>query len=169
MSPAPWAETWHIVAAIIVTRAHCCLTATGHCCVMLGTIGFVDKIVNDNRARRLYNCDVIASRSGFGLSIGAPHSEVELQTQFKSFIAAHLGSNTNQHTNWTIGGTCIESSGSVNAPHLVRSVRQHLLKYRGGDKARGTSKNRMTATVVSVRALWFEFPWKYREFVSFVL
>ena len=34
----------------------------------------------------------------FFLPTGVPHSEVELQTEFKSFTAAHLGSNTNQHT-----------------------------------------------------------------------
>ena len=65
---------------------------------MLGTMKFVDKSVNDNSASRLNHCDVIALRSGFGVPTGAPHSEVELQTEFKSFIAAHLGSNTNQHT-----------------------------------------------------------------------
>ena len=83
---------------MIVTRAHGCLTATGHCYVMLGTIKFVDKSVNDNSARRLDHCDVIASRSGFGVPTGVPHSEVELETEFKAFTAAHLGSNTNQHT-----------------------------------------------------------------------
>ena len=65
---------------------------------MLGTIKFVDKSVNDNGARRLDHCDVIASRSGFSVPTGVPHSEVELQTEFKLFTAAHLGSNTNQHT-----------------------------------------------------------------------
>ena len=85
-------------AAVIVTRAHGCLTAAGHCYVMLGTIKVVDKSVNDNSARRLDHCDVIASRSGFSVPTGAPYSEVELQTEFKSFAAAHLGSNTNQHT-----------------------------------------------------------------------
>ena len=84
----------HLAATEIVTPAHCCLTVAGHCDVMLGTIKFVDKSINDNSARRLDHCDVIASRSGFGV----PHSELELQTEFKSFIATHLGSNTNQHT-----------------------------------------------------------------------
>ena len=65
---------------------------------MLGTIKFVDKSVNDDSARRLDHCDVIASRGGFGMPTGVPHSEVELQTEFKSFTAAQLGSNTNQHT-----------------------------------------------------------------------
>ena len=64
---------------------------------MLGTIKFVEKSVNDNSARRLDHCDVIASRSGFGVLTGVPQNEVELQTEFKSFTAAHLGSNTNQH------------------------------------------------------------------------
>ena len=92
MSPEPWAETSHRAAAVIVTHAHCCLTAAGHCYVMLGTIKFVDKSVNDNIARRLDHCYVIyvASRSGFRVPIGVPHSEVELQTEFKSFTAAHL-------------------------------------------------------------------------------
>ena len=71
-------------------------TAAGHCYVMLGTIKFVDKSVNDDSARRLDHCDVIASCSGFSVPTGAPHSEVELQTE--SFAVAHLGSNTNQHT-----------------------------------------------------------------------
>ena len=65
---------------------------------MLRTIKFVDKSVNDNSARRLDHCDVIALGSGFGVPTGVPHSEVELQTEFQSFIAVHLGSNTNQHT-----------------------------------------------------------------------
>ena len=148
MSPAPWGETSHLAAAVIVTRAHGCLTAAGHCYVMLGTIKFVDKSVNDNSARRLDHCDVIASRSGFGVPTGVPHCEVELQTEFQSFTAAHLGSNTNQHTDWTFGGTCISSSRSVYAPHLVQSVRLLLFKYRGGDSAHWICKNKMTATVV---------------------
>ena len=41
---------------------------------MLGTIKFVDKSVNVNSARRLDNCDIIASRSGFGVRIGVLHS-----------------------------------------------------------------------------------------------
>ena len=57
---------------------------------MLGAIKFVDKSVNDNSARRLDHCDVITSRSGLGVLTGVPHSEVELQTEFKSFTAAHL-------------------------------------------------------------------------------
>ena len=64
---------------------------------MLGTIKFVDKNVNDDSARRLDHCDVIASRRGFSVPTDVPHSEVELQTEFKSFTAAHLASNTNQH------------------------------------------------------------------------
>ena len=31
------------------------------------------------------------------MSTGVPHSEVELQTEFKLFAATHFGSNTNQH------------------------------------------------------------------------
>ena len=84
----------HQAAAVIVTHAHGCLTAAGHGYVMLGTIKFVDKSVNDKSARRLDHCDVIASRSGFSVPTGVLHSEVELQTEFKSFAAAHLGSNT---------------------------------------------------------------------------
>ena len=125
----------------IVTRAHFCLTAAGHCYVMLGTIKFVDNSVNDNSARRLNHCDVIASRSGFGM----PLSEDELQTEFKSLTDAHLGSNTNQHTDW---GTFIKSSRSVYAPHLVQSVRLHLFKYRGDDNDHWISKNKMAATAV---------------------
>ena len=88
----------HLAAAVIITRAHRCLTAACHCDAMLGTIKFVDKSVNDNCARRLDHCDVIASCSGFGVPTGVPHSEIGLQTEFKSIIAAHSGSNTNQHT-----------------------------------------------------------------------
>ena len=64
---------------------------------MLGTMKFVDKNVNDDSACRLDHCDVIASRSGFGVTTDVLHSEVELQSEFKSFTAAHLASNTNQH------------------------------------------------------------------------
>ena len=122
--------------------------AAGHCYVMLGTIKFVDKSVNDNIARRLDHCDVIASRSGFGVPTGVPRSEVELQTEFESFTAAHLGSNTNQHTDWTLGGTCIQSSRSIYVPHLVQSVRLLLFKYRGDDNAHWISKNKLAATAV---------------------
>ena len=118
------------------------MTAAGHCYVMLGTINFVDKSVNDNSARRLDHCDVITSRSGFGLPTGVPHSEIELQTEFKSFTAAHLGSNTNQHRDWTLGGTCIKFSRSVYAPHLVQSVRLLLFKYRGVTMLTGFPRTR---------------------------
>ena len=149
MSPAPWGDTSHLAAAVIVTRAHCCLTAAGNCYVMLGTMKFVDKSVNDKSARRLDDCDVIASRSGFGVPTGAPHIEVELRNEFKSFTAAHLGSNTNQHTDWTFGGTCIKSSRSVYAPHLVQSMRLLSFKYRGDDNAHWIYKNnKMAATAV---------------------
>ena len=47
--------------------------------------------------------------------------------------------------NWTVGGTCIESSRSVYAPHLVQSVRWHLFRYRGGDNASWISRNKMAA------------------------
>ena len=148
MSPAPWGETSHLAAAVLVTRAHCCLTAADHCYVMLGTIKFVDKSVNNDSTCRLDHCDVKASRNGFGVPTGVPHSEVELQTEFKSFIAAHLGSNTNQHTGWTLGSTCTKSSRSVYATHSVQSVWLLLFKYRGGDNAHWISKNKMAATAV---------------------
>ena len=48
---------------LIVTRALYCLTAAGHCYVMLGTIKFVDKSINDNSAGKLYHCDVITLHS----------------------------------------------------------------------------------------------------------
>ena len=38
----------HLAAAVIVTRAPGCLTAAAHCYVMLGTIKFVDKSINDD-------------------------------------------------------------------------------------------------------------------------
>ena len=117
MLPAPWTETLHIAAAVIITRAHCCLTAADHCYIMLGTIKCVDKSVSDNIAHRLDHCDVVALRSGFGVPTGVPHNKAELKTEFKSFTAAHLGSNTNQHTAWTLGGTYIRSSRSVYVPH----------------------------------------------------
>ena len=148
MSPTSWAETLHIAAAVIATHARCCLTAAGHCYVMLGTIKFVDKSVNDNSAHRLDHCDIIASRNGFGVPTGVPHSEVELQTEFQSFTAAHLGSNTNLHTAWLLGGTCIKSSRAVYAPHLLQSTWLHLFKYRGGDHAHWISKNKMAAAAV---------------------
>ena len=37
----------HLAAAVLVTRALGCLTAADHCYVMLGTIKFVDKSIND--------------------------------------------------------------------------------------------------------------------------
>ena len=91
---------------------------------------------------------ITASRNAFGVPTGVPHSEVELQTELKSFTTAHLGSNTNQHTDWTLGGTCIKSSRSVYAPHLVQSVRLLLFKYIGGDNAHWISKNKMAVTAV---------------------
>ena len=115
---------------------------------MLGTIKCVDKCVNDNSARRLDNCDVIASRSAFGVRTGVLHSEVELQIEFKSFTAVRLGSNTNQHMDWTLEGTYIKSSSSVYATHLEQSVRLLLLKYRGGDNAHWIFQNKTAATAV---------------------
>ena len=50
----------HLAAAVIVTRASVCLTAADHCYVMHGRIKFVDKSVNDNSARRVDHCDIIA-------------------------------------------------------------------------------------------------------------
>ena len=49
---------------------------------------------------------------------------------------------------WTVGGTCIKSSRSVYAPHLVQSMRSHSFKYRGGDNAHWISKNKMAAMAV---------------------
>ena len=83
VSCRPYLEQKLRTTAVIVTRAHCCLTAAGRCYVMLGTIKFVDKSVNDNSARRLDHCDVIALRSGLGVPTGVPHSEVEFRTEFK--------------------------------------------------------------------------------------
>ena len=85
--------------------------------------------------------------SKFGVPIDVPHSEVELQTKFKPFTAAHLGSNTNQHADWTVGGTCIKSKW-VYAFHIVQSVLLHLFKYIGGDNTHFISKNKMAATAV---------------------
>ena len=135
-------------AVIIITCAHCCLTDADHWYVMLGTIKFVDKSVNDNSPCRLHQCDIIASRSGCGVPTVVPHSEVELQNEFKSFTAAHLGPNTNQRMDWTLGGTCIKSSRSVYALHLEQSVWLHLFKYGGGDHAHWISKNKIAMTAV---------------------
>ena len=60
MSPPPWSETLRIAVAVIVTRAHCCLTAADHCYVILGTINFVDKSVSDDSVCRSNHCDVIS-------------------------------------------------------------------------------------------------------------
>ena len=136
MSPALWGETSHLVAAVIVTRAHCCLIAAGHCYVMLGTVKFVYKSVNDNSARRLDHCDVIASRSGFGVPTGVPHNQVELQTEFKSFTAAHMGSNTNQHTDWTLGGICIKSSRSAYPCNCFKLSTEGVTMLTGFPKTR---------------------------------
>ena len=134
---------------------------------MLGTIKFVDKSVDDNSAHRLDHCDVIASRSGFCVTTGVLHSEVELQTEFNSFTATHLGSNTNQHKIRTLGGTCIKSSRSVYDLHSVQSASLHYkFKYRGGDNAHWISKNKMAAAAVQWE-LCVRIPWKYCEFVSF--
>ena len=126
---------------------------------MLGTIKVVDKSVNDDSARRLDHCDVRASRSRFSVPTGVPHSKVELQTEFKSFTAAHLGSNTNHHTPWTLGGTCIKFSRSVYAHHLVQSVWLHLFKYRGGDNAHWIYKNKMTVTAVQWGRISVKISW----------
>ena len=125
MSPPPGEDTSYIVVAVIVTRAHCCLAAPDHCYVMLGTVKFVDKSINEKSARRLDHCGVIASPG----EVRSAHSEVELQTEFESFTAFHLGSNTNQLIDWAVGGTCIISSRSVYAPHLVQFLRMNLFKY----------------------------------------
>ena len=39
-----------------------------------------------------------------------------------------MGSNTSQHRDWTVGDTCIKSSRSVYAPHLVKPVQWQLFK-----------------------------------------
>ena len=77
-----------------------------------------------------------------------PHSEVELQTQFKPFTAAHWGSNINQYVDWIVGGAFVKSSRSFYAPHLVQSVLLHLFKHIWGDNAHWISKNNITAAVV---------------------
>ena len=115
----------HIAAVVIVTRAHCCLTAAGHCYVMLGTIKFVDKSVNDNSARRLYHCDIIASRNEVRWVCPLVCFTAKLNSN--SFRAAHLGSNTNQHTDWTVGDACIKSSRLVYGPRLAQSMRLGIM------------------------------------------
>ena len=127
---------------------------------MLGTIEFVDKSVNDKSKHILDHSEVIAWRSGFSVPTGVLHSEVELQTESKSFAAAHLGSNTNQHTNWTLGGTRILSSRSVYAPHLVQSMGLLYLSTEGVTMLTGFPRTRWPRWRL-VRAMLYEFPWKY--------
>ena len=151
-------------AAVIVTCAHCCLTAVGHCYVMLGTIKFVDKSLNNNSARRLGHCAVIAWRYGFGVATDVPHSD-ELQTEFKSFTVAHLGSNTNQHT-WRhmhqIQQVSLCSSFSTIRAITFIWVQRGLQCSLGFQEQDGRNGG-------SVRAMRCEFRWKYCEFVSFML
>ena len=87
-----------------------------------------------------------------------PHNKVEFQVIYL-FTAAHLGSNTNQHTDWTVGGTCIKSSRSAYALHSVQSVRLHLFMYRGGDNAHWISKNKMATMAVQ----WEQCGTNFRE------
>ena len=129
---------------------------------MLGSIKHLDKSINDNSARRLDHYDVIASRAGFGV----PHSEIELQTEFNTFIATHWGSNTNQHMDWAVGGTRIKPIRSVYASNSMLSVRLQLFKYRGSADAQWISMNKwprwqvqreVCATIFSenIEDLWF--------------
>ena len=103
MSPPTWAETSRIAAVVIVTCAHCCLTAVDDWYSMLGTIEFVDESVN------------------------------EIILKFLNFF----------------GGTCIKSSISSYTPHIVQSVWLQLFKYRGGNNAHWTSKNKMATAAFS--------------------
>ena len=96
--------------------------------------------------------------SMFGVPTGVPHSEVELQTE--SFTTALLGSNTNQHMNWTLGGTCISLSPSLST---IRAIA--LFKYRGGNNAHWISKNKMATK--AVQCMRYKFPWKYHKFYEF--
>ena len=74
---------------------HCCLTAADHCYVMLGTIKFVDKSVNDNNVRKLDHCDVIASRSQrFGGPTGVPQSEINSELSLPQLIWDEAQTNT---------------------------------------------------------------------------
>ena len=70
--------------AVIVTRAHCCLTAADHCYVMVGTIKFVDKSVNDHSLRRLDHCDVIALCS-------ENRRATRMETKFDVIILTEIG------------------------------------------------------------------------------
>ena len=112
------------------------------------------KSVSDKSTHGLDHCEVIASPSWFGVPTCVPHNEVELQTEFKSFTAAHLGSNTIQHTVWTLGGTCIKSSRSVYVPHLVQSVRFiYLRTERVTMLTLGSRANDYVKTLVTL-GLW---------------
>ena len=109
---------------------------------MIGTIQIVDKSVNDNSANILSLWRHSFTKRG---SV-CPLMRLTAKLNSKSFTAAHLGSNTNQHTDWKVGGTCIKISRSVDAPRIVQSVRLYLFKYRGGDNAYWISKNKINAT-----------------------
>ena len=103
----------------------------------------VDKSINDNNAR-LDHCDATASRARFGVP------------QFNCFTAPHLGSNTNQHVDWSVGGIYFKPSRSVYAPNIIPSTQLRLSKYRGSDNAQWISMNEMAATPGSTRTFFSE-------------
>ena len=156
---------------------------------MHGIIKIVDKSLNDNSARRLDQSDIIVSGSEVQRALQRSCNWV-----FKSFTAAHFGSNTNQHVDWTVGGTFVISSKSVYAPHLVKSVILHLFNHRGGYSAHWISKNKMAVAAVqwklcvtnfrqnianlrvscyngdngrSARGLFVQHPWEQGEWIRY--
>ena len=191
MSPAPRVETLHLAAAVIVTRAHCCLTAAGHCDVMLGTIKFVDKSVNDNSAHRLDHCDVIASRSGFGRGGGGGGGggggsvcPLVCHTAKLNSKSTH-GLNTWRHMHQIQQVSFCPSFSTIHAIVFIQVPR--------GDNAHWISKNKMAATAVqwelcsmnfrvnianlwvscyngnndrSARVLFVQHPWEQGEWLS---
>ena len=113
---------------------------------MLGTIKSVDEGVNDNSARKLDYCDVIASRSVAGSVCPLVCHTAKLNSKL-SYLQQLIWDQT--QTNTRIEHLKTHASNpAVYAPNIVQSVRLHLFKYRGCDNAHWISKNKMAATAV---------------------
>ena len=84
-----------------------------------------------------------------------PHAKVELQTEIKSFTAAHLGSNINQHVDWTVGGTLVKSNRTVYAPDLVKSVLCIYLNIEGVTMLTGEQDGRGDGSVIALCGMNF--------------
>ena len=82
----------------------------------LGRSNLLKKSANHNSAHILDHCDVIASRSGFGVPTGVPHSKVDLQTEFKVIYSSLIGIKHKPTRIEHLGGTCIKSCRLDYAP-----------------------------------------------------